>query len=150
MSTFTLTEYEYSCTYWTPLSLLTHFPILIPCSPTSVPNSSTSPEKTSVNCVSLVEQLTPWDFGNQMATHEVRATRKSVDLKSHLIRLKPLVVNMGSVWTVRVLQEKSLLSVVEDRVVSWHHLSIVKYARITPIRKFTFCKFTSTEKVESF
>ena len=57
---------------------------------------------------------------------------------------------MGSVWTVRVLQEKSLFSVVEDRVVSWHHLFIVIYVRITPIGKFTFCKFTLIGKVDFF
>ena len=43
-------------------SWLAHFPTHIP--PTSVPNSSTSPEKTSVNCVSSVEHWTPWNYGN--------------------------------------------------------------------------------------
>ena len=85
-----------------------------------------------------------------MTTHDIRETKKSVDRWSHLIRLKLLVVDMGSVWTVRVLQEKSLLSVVEDSVVSWHHLFIVIYVRITPIGKFTFCKFTLIGKVDFF
>ena len=78
---------------------------------TSVPNSSTSPEKTSVGCNVMLDIV------------EFFPEQPFLDLcKNHLKRPKPLVVNLGSVWAVCVLNEEPLLSVVKGSVVTRHHL----------------------------
>ena len=83
-STLSLTEDEYSCTYWTPLSLLTHFPTLIPLFTHLCSKLQHIPRENFSQLRIISRTLDPmklWEPTNQknIAPHEIVGTDKLVE-----------------------------------------------------------------------